>query len=53
MEAYFVEPTTREKLNELADEGQVDLAQITDMKSMTDFQESMKEVLGRMQDRPI
>ncbi|MDA0382952.1 hypothetical protein [Vibrio owensii] len=53
LEEHLGESATREKLNELVDEGQVDLAQITDMKSMTDFQDSMKEVLGRMLGRPI
>lgn len=53
LEAHLGEPATRVTLNELVDEGQIDLAQITDMKSMTDFQESMKEVLGRMLGRPI
>ncbi|WP_260261472.1 hypothetical protein [Vibrio intestinalis] len=53
LEAHLGEPATRVTLNELVDEGQIDLAQITDMKSMTDFQESMKEVLGRMLGRAI
>lgn len=53
LEEHLGESATREKLNDLVDEGQIDLAQITDMKSMTDFQESMKEVLGRMLSRPI
>ncbi|HHY0364336.1 TPA: hypothetical protein ACVU34_000618 [Vibrio parahaemolyticus] len=53
LKAHLSEPATREKLNELVDEGQIDLAQITDMKSMTDFHESMKEVLGRMLGRLI
>lgn len=53
LEVHLGEPATRVTLNELVDEGQIDLAQITDMKSMTDFQESMKEVLGRMLGRPI
>lgn len=53
LETYLGERVTREKLNELVDEGQIDLAQITDMKSMTDFQESMKEVLGRMLGKQI
>lgn len=48
LEAHLGEPATRLKLNDLVDDGLIDLAQITDMKSMTDFQESMKEVLGRM-----
>ncbi|MDH6016546.1 MULTISPECIES: hypothetical protein [Vibrio] len=48
LESHLGEPATRVKLNELVDDGLIDLAQITDMKSMTDFQESMKEVLGRM-----
>ncbi len=34
--------------NELVDESQLVLAQATDIASMTDFQESMKEVLGQM-----
>ncbi|WP_300177507.1 hypothetical protein [uncultured Aliivibrio sp.] len=53
LETHLGEPATRVKLNELVDDGEIDLAQITDMKSMTDFQESMKEVLGRMLGRPI
>lgn len=53
LEEFLGEPATREKLNDLVDEGKVDLAQITDMKSMTDFQESMKEVLGRILGTPI
>ncbi|TMX36609.1 hypothetical protein [Vibrio sp. Hep-1b-8] len=53
LEEHLGESATREKLNDLVDEGQIDLAQITDMKSMTDFQESMKEVLERMLGRPI
>ncbi|WP_375322385.1 hypothetical protein [Aliivibrio logei] len=53
METHLGEPATRVKLNELVDDGLIDLAQITDMKSMTDFQESMKAVLGRMLGRPI
>lgn len=53
LEAHLGEAATRVKLNELVDEENIDLAQITDMKSMTDFQESMKEVLGRMLGRPI
>ncbi|HIF9430973.1 hypothetical protein ACWU37_19300 [Photobacterium damselae subsp. damselae] len=48
LEEHLGESVTRVKLNELVDEGLIDLAQITDMRSMTDFQESMKEVLGRM-----
>ncbi|MEZ8258144.1 hypothetical protein [Vibrio cyclitrophicus] len=48
LEAHLGEPATRVKLNEFVEDGLIDLAQITDMKSMTDFQESMKEVLGRM-----
>ncbi|MDE1345586.1 hypothetical protein [Vibrio aestuarianus] len=48
LEEHLGESATRVKLNELIDDGLIDLAQITDMKSMTDFQESMKEVLGRM-----
>ena len=53
LEAHLGEQATREKLNELVDEGNIDLAQITDMKSMTDFKKSMKKVLGRMLDMPI
>ncbi|WP_435249284.1 hypothetical protein ACMAZD_08530 [Vibrio sp. nBUS_14] len=53
LEAHLGEPATRVKLNELVDDGLIDLAQIIDMKSMTDFQESMKEVLGRMLGKPI
>ncbi|ANU38179.1 hypothetical protein RJD38_18740 [Vibrio scophthalmi] len=53
LEEHLGESVTREKLNELVDEGQIDLAQITDMKSMIDFQESMKEVLGRMLGMPF
>jgi hypothetical protein len=48
LEKCLGETATRVKLNDLVDEGKIELAQITDMKSMTDFQESMKEVLGRM-----
>ncbi|GAD79042.1 hypothetical protein [Vibrio ezurae] len=53
LEAHLGEPATRVKLNELVDEGNIYLAQITDMQSMTDFQESMKEVLRRMLGKPI
>ena len=53
LETHLDEPATRVKLNDLIDEGKIDLAQITDMKSMTDFQESMKEVLERMLGKPI
>lgn len=53
LETHLGESATRVKLNELVDDGEIDLTQITDMKSMTDFQESMKEVLGRMLGRPI
>ncbi|MDA9557077.1 hypothetical protein N9R79_06190 [Vibrio sp.] len=50
---HLNEPATREKLNELVDDGLIDLAQITDMKSMIDFHNSMKEVLTRMLNRQI
>lgn len=53
LEELLGEAATRETLNDLVDEGRIDLAQITDMKSMTDFQDSMKEVLGRMLGVPI
>ncbi|CAG20917.1 hypothetical protein [Photobacterium profundum] len=53
LEELLGEAATRETLNDLVDEGRIDLVQITDMKSMTDFQDSMKEVLGRMLGVPI
>jgi hypothetical protein len=53
LETHLGEPATREKLNELIDDGEIDLAQIIDMKSMTDFQDSMKAVLGRILSKPI
>lgn len=53
LEEHLGESATRVKLNELVDEDQIDLAQITDMRSMTDFQDSMKEVLGRMLGKSI
>lgn len=48
LEAHLGEPATREKLNELVDDGLIDLAQITDMTSMKDFQKSMKATLERL-----
>ncbi|MDO6527215.1 hypothetical protein Q4519_16170 [Motilimonas sp. 1_MG-2023] len=48
LKAHLGEPPTRVKLNQLVDDGQIDLSQITDMKSVIDFQESMKKVLGRI-----
>lgn len=53
LEEHLGEASTRIKLNELVDDGQIDLAQITDMESMTDFQNSMKEVLERILGTPI
>jgi hypothetical protein len=48
LEVFLQEPATRKNLNDLVDEGRIDLAQITGMKSMTDFQDSMKNVLRRI-----
>ena len=53
LEDHLGERATRVKLNDLVDQGAIDIAKITDMTSMTDFQASMKAVLRRLLGIPI